>query len=461
MTMSHSRRQTWAIIGGGFLGMTIALRLARAGRAVTLYESAPQLGGLASAWNLGDVVWDRHYHVTLQSDSNLMGLLNELHLEDELEWTQTRTGFFVDGKLHSMSNVAEFLSFPPIGLIDKARLGATILHASRISDWRPLESISAIDWLTKWSGQRCVEKLWRPLLRAKLGDDYDKASAAFIWAIIARMYAARRTGMKTERFGYVSGGYARVLERFAEVLARAGVQVRTGVRISAVERDPHGGVSLEFSDGISTSFENAVVTLASPLAARLVRGLTEQESAAMSQVAYQGIVCASLLLRKPLAGYYVTNITDERVPFTAVIEMSALVDRRHFNGNALVYLPKYVSPEDPLFERSDDQLLEQSLRGLARMYPKFDPRDVLCFKVSRVRYVLPISTLHYSERLPPMRTSIPGLWTIGSAHIVNGTLNINETLGLAASATARLLREGSAAPAEASAAPEVPLAAVS
>jgi hypothetical protein len=60
-----------------------------------------------------------------------------------------------------------------------------------------------------------------------------------------------------------------------------------------------------------------------------------------------------------------------------------------------------------------------------------------------------------------MRTSIPGLWTVGSAHIVNGTLNINETLGLAASATARLLREGSAAPAEASAAPEVPLAAVS
>ena len=181
----------------------------------------------------------------------------------------------------------------------------------------------------------------------------------------------------------------------------------------------------------------------------------------MSQVAYQGIVCASLLMRKPLAGYYVTNITDERVPFTAVIEMSALVDRRHFNGNALVYLPKYVSPEDPLFERSDDQLLEQSLRGLTRMYPNFDPHDVLCFKVSRVRYVLPISTLHYSERLPPMQTSIPGLWTIGSAHIVNGTLNINETLGLAASATARLLREGSAAPAEASAAPEVPLAAVS
>jgi len=456
----HTQRQTWAIIGGGFLGMTLALRLARAGRAVTLFESAPALGGLAGAWQLGDVVWDRHYHVTLQSDRNLLALLGELGLESELEWTQTRTGFYVDGTLHSMSNIAEFLRFPPIGLVDKLRLGATILHASRVTDWKSLESISAIEWLTAWSGKRCVEKLWRPLLRAKLGDDYTKASAAFIWAIIARMYAARRTGMKTERFGYVSGGYARVLERFANVLADAGVGIRTGVRVQAVERGELGGVTVRFAQGVSTDFDNVVVTTASPLAAKLVAGLTAAESAAMSRVAYQGIVCASLLTRKPLAGFYVTNITDASVPFTAVIEMSALVDRRHFNGNALVYLPKYVAPDDPLFEVSDDLLLERYLAALGRMYPAFDPHDVLCFKVSRVRYVLPISTLRYSDHLPPMATSIPGLWTIGSAHIVNGTLNINETLGLAESATALLLRRGKA-PVQAGAPPEARLAQVS
>ena len=43
------------------------------------------------------------------------------------------------------------------------------------------------------------------------------------WATIARMYAARQSGLKREMFGYVRGGYARVLERFAEVLEAAGV----------------------------------------------------------------------------------------------------------------------------------------------------------------------------------------------------------------------------------------------
>ena len=51
-----------------------------------------------------------------------------------------------------------------------------------------------------------------------------------------------------------------------------------------------------------------------------------------------------------LSNYYVTNITDE-APFTGVIEMSALVDKKEFGRNALVYLPKYVAPDDELFDK--------------------------------------------------------------------------------------------------------------
>src|SRR6266568_1969680 len=91
---ANNQKQHWAILGGGFLGMTLALRLARQGKRVTLLEGAPYLGGLASAWKLGDVVWDRHYHVTLLSDSCLRALLRELGLESEMEWVQTQTGFY-------------------------------------------------------------------------------------------------------------------------------------------------------------------------------------------------------------------------------------------------------------------------------------------------------------------------------------------------------------------------------
>lgn len=442
-----SRSERWGIVGGGFLGMTLAHRLARGGKDVTLFEGASQLGGLASAWNLGDVLWDRHYHVTLLSDTHLRALLSELGLEQEMEWVETRTGFYTGGTLLSMSNTLEFLRFPRLGLVDKCRLGATILYASRLKGWKKLERIPVADWLRRWSGNNTWEKIWLPLLRAKLGENYTKASAAFIWAIIARMYAARRTGLKKEMFGYVPGGYARILERFAEILVREGVRIelRHAAKRVGVERE--GGLGVEFENGRRETFDQAVLTMAGPIAARACPGLSEDEKSRLMGIQYQGIICASLLLKRPLANFYVTNITDSWVPFTAVIEMSALVDRKHFGGNTLVYLPKYVVPDDPAFSLSDQEIEETFLKALERMYPHFQLRDLLCFRVSRVRYVLAIPTLNYSERLPPMHTSIPGLHIVNSAHIVNGTLNVNETIQLAEKAAARFLSlPGRAAP---------------
>src|SRR5215813_6334965 len=95
--------QRWAVVGGGVLGMMLAHRLSQQGHHVTLFEAAPQLGGLASAWELGGVTWDRHYHVILFSDSHLRSLLAELGLENKLVWQETRTGFYVEGRLYSMS----------------------------------------------------------------------------------------------------------------------------------------------------------------------------------------------------------------------------------------------------------------------------------------------------------------------------------------------------------------------
>jgi len=440
MNSPHVSPSHYAILGGGMLGMTLAHRLARAGQRVSLFESAPQLGGLASAWELNGITWDRHYHVTLLSDSHLRNLLVELDLDADMKWVETRTGFYMGGRLYSMSSSLEFLRFEPLSLIDKIRLGATIFHASRTTDWRSLEQVSVTDWLTRLSGRNVFEKMWRPLLRAKLGENYQQASAAFIWAIIARMYAARRSGLKKEMFGYLPGGYGRMLDCFASTLREEGVEIQTSRSARLIEPAADGRVNVDFGDNANESFDQVVMTVPSPVAAQICPALSIDEKAKLSAIHYQGIVCASVLLRKPLAGYYVTNLIDPWVPFTAVIEMSALVDRQQFDGNSLVYLPKYVDPADPLFEQSDAQIEQSFVSALQRMYPDLRDTDVLGFRVSRVRRVLPIPTLNYSQNLPPMTTSVPGVHIVNSTHIVNGTLNVNETVQLANNAAEMLLK---------------------
>ena len=137
-----------------------------------------------------------------------------------------------------------------------------------------------------------------------------------------------------------------------------------------------------------------------------------------------------MLLKKPLEGYYVTNITDV-VPFTAVIEMTTIVPPDELSGNHLVYLPKYVTQDDPIFQMSDEEVEESFLETFLKMYPKLDRSDISAFRISRVRNVMAIPTLNYSQGLPPMKTSISGVHVINSAHILKGNLNVNETIGLA------------------------------
>jgi protoporphyrinogen oxidase len=183
-------------------------------------------------------------------------------------------------------------------------------------------------------------------------------------------------------------------------------------------------------NGVGDTFDKVILTCPSNAAARIVTQLTTIEKQDLTNIQYQGIVCASVLMKCSLSNFYITNITDE-TPFTGIIEMSALVDKREFGRQALLYLPKYAAPNDEIFEKSDGEIQEIFLSGLERMFPRFSRKDVLAFKVSRVRQVFPLPVLNYSRDLPSMTTSVDGVFVVNSSHIVNGTLNVNETVQLA------------------------------
>ncbi len=274
------------------MGLKIARDLVARGQEVTLAEAAPEFGGLTSAWSLGDVVWDRFYHVTLLSDTKLRELLDEIGLEKEMQWIETKTGFYAGGELLSMSNTAEFLKFPPLNLLERLRLGGTIFYASKIKNWRRLEKLTVEKWLRRWSGDGAFEKVWLPLLKAKLGEAYKQTSAAFIWAHTARMYKARRSGAKKEMFGYVPGGYARILQRLVEVLAERGVRMLAGHPVRSIRQisGEVGQTALEvdFGDGRVETFDNVVTTIASPLIARSCDELSEQEKGKLEDIRYLG-----------------------------------------------------------------------------------------------------------------------------------------------------------------------------
>ncbi len=421
----------WGIVGGGIMGMTLAHRLAQQGHNVTLFEAAPELGGLVSSWKMNNVEWDKFYHVILLSDFRTRNILKEIGLENNIKWVETKTGFYINGRLYSMSDTIEFLKFPTLNFVDKFRLGLTIIVASKIKNWRRLEKIPVTNWLQKWSGKNTFNKIWLPLLRAKLGESYQKTSAVFIWATIQRMYGARRSGLKKEMFGFVDGGYKKVIKSFKEVLIKENVIIKNNFVATEVNTSPAGKPQIVFINKETEEFDEVIVTLPSAISAKICTELSTFEKKRLNDVEYLSVICVAVLLDKSISNFYVTNITDSWVPFTGVIEMTALVDKKYLDGNTLVYLPKYVVANDPLFNQSDDEIENYFKENLKKMYPNICDNNIKFIGVARAKHVITVAKLNYSDLLPDIKTSVSNLYIINTSHIKDGTLNVNETIRVA------------------------------
>ena len=406
------------------MGLTLAYRLSQQGYRVTVFERSQQLGGLTTHHDYKHFVWDRFYHVILPSDTHLIPLLQEIGLGDRLRWQQTRTGFYIDRQLHSISNTVEFLSFPVLNPIDKVRLAFTLLYASRVKNWRRLEKITVKTWLLRLSGRGTYEKLWKPLLLAKLGEQYHRVSAVFIWSYIKRLFSARDSSLKKEQLGYVAGGYKAVFDRLATLIGSMGGEIHTGATVKRIAPCPTGGLWLEQGQ-TKQQFDKVIFTGTASFLDRIADQELVHTTGSAEAVEYLGVICMALITRKPLVPYYVVNVADSQIPFTGIIGASNLIDLKETAGLHLTYLPKYVLSNDPLLQQSDSELRHLFLRGLRSMFPALDVEDVVAMHIHRATKVQPLQVLNYSRLVPQTVTLHNDFFVLNSSQFVNDTLNNN------------------------------------
>ncbi len=411
------------------MGMALAYRLTESGNTVDVFEREEQLGGLATHHDFGGFFWDRFYHVILPSDRCLIRFINDIGLGDELRWRQTRTGFYVDGRMHSISNSIEFLRFPLLSLIDKFRLALTMIYSSRIDNWQRLEKLPVDEWLRKVSGRRTYEKMWRPLLLAKLGDNYRRVSAVFIWSYIKRLFSARDSSASKEQLGHVTGGYKQVFEVLRQRIEDSAGSVQCGVSVESIRGGRDGGIDVRVAgeEGLR-HYDKVVCTSPVPVLRQLAdeRLLTVKEG--NGDVEYLGVVCVVLVTKKPVVPFYVVNIADDTIPFTGVIGMSSVVDPAFTDGRYLTYLPKYVISTDGWLKKSDEAIRGLFLDGLRRMLPDFDESVIERVVVNRAFRVQPLQVIDFSEIVPTVETRHSDFFALNTAQFLNATLNNNEVV---------------------------------
>ena len=424
------------------MGLATAYYLSKKGYQVTIFEKENEIGGLSRpAEIMPGIHWDRFYHVILTTDKELLEFIEDIGLSLDIQFRETKTGFYSGRELHSMSSTMEFLRFKPLSLFDKLRLGAGIFYASRISDWKRLEKLYVKTWLMRVFGRRNYEKMWEPLLRSKLGNASDQTSAAFIWATIKRYYGTRQTGSKKEMMGCVRGGYYSILKNIRKHLSDNGTQIVTGYNVKGLEPKKNGRLQILSGNGSSFEFDRVVATVPNPIVMQMLPNMSDELKSQLQAIQYLSVICVSLVLNRSLTPFYVTNLTDSDLPFTGLIEATNVIPGEVLDGKTLVYLPKYLPPGDPFYEKSDKEILKDFLKGLKSMFPDLTEEEIIAEAVYREPNVQPIQKIGYSENILPVKTPLKNFYMVNTTMILNSTLNNNEIVKLARKAADLVAQE--------------------
>lgn len=405
------------IIGGGIMGICIGYFLSRKGVEVEIFEASPILGGLAGPLKLEDgTSVDRFYHAILSSDSHLRKLCTELGIADQLRFHETRMGFFYKGRIYSMNNVIEFLRFPPLGWIDRFRLGLTVFAAQFIKDWHPLEGISVEKWLVGWGGRRTYENIWLPMLKAKFDGTFDNTPATYIWSRLVRMKSTRSGANQKEEAGHLIGGYITLIQALAKQIEANGGRIFQGKSISKITIEQNKAIGIVVGEE-NHSFDKIISTLQPSVFQNMIPEAGTEYRDFLNQTRYLGIICPLLVLDRPLTGFWTLNLTDDKLPFTGIIETTSYIDPQYVGGYHLVYLPKYITPESLFQKMTDEEIKQLWLEQLELMFPQFDRSWIRYFLVQRARYVEPLHSLNGTHLIPSIQTPIENLFLVSNAQI--------------------------------------------
>ena len=396
------------VLGGGALGLAAALRLAEAGRRVTLIEREPQLGGLAAGFSVGPNYLEKFYHHIFRTDTTIIAFIGELGLEARLLWGQPNTSTLSQGRIVSLGSIPDLLRLPLLPPAERFRflLGMAVLKA--IPDEKVFTGWTAARWMPRLMGRRVYDVMWEPVLRGKFGARADQIAMSWLWS---------RVHERSLRLGYLRGGFQLLYEAFGERIRSLGGTVLTGTSAARIVRRD-GSTEVHTDSGEVHVFDQLLATLPTRLFARLAPDLPTDFVERYPGPEHYGAHVLILGLDRPLVpGVYWLNINDRDMPFLALVEHTNFLPASDYGGLHLVYLGNYLPMDHPLFAQSDEQVLNSYLPAVRRVRGDLEPSWVQRHWVFRAPFAQPIVTTSYLDSLPPHRTPLPGVYLANMAHV--------------------------------------------
>ncbi len=264
------------IIGGGLAGLSAALHLSRAGRPITLYESAPVCGGRCRSYldqALGCRI-DNGNHLLLSGNHAAMAYLDQIGTRHTMAGPKTPVFPFMDLIRRDRWTVRPSAGRIPWWLLSaKRRVPGTkpsdYLALLKLGHARPTDTV-----VTAFPDGPLYRRLLEPLAVAALNTPTYKGSARLLGAIIDETLA--RGGAACIPLFPREGLSESFIDPAVQHLRQAGVDIRTGHRITGLTDDGTRIRALTGPDGtrLISATDQVIIATPAPVAATLLPGTT-------------------------------------------------------------------------------------------------------------------------------------------------------------------------------------------
>ena len=283
--MLIQRETSAVVVGGGIAGVSAALVLAERGVRVTLLEAAAQLGGRLGAWPRtlpdGTVQQVEHgFHGFFRQYYTWRSVLRRI--DPELGFLRPLPGYPVISRAWPAEDFASLPALPPVNLLallarspslrlrDLRRVdrvaAATLLEFDRTRTYAQLDGVTATELLDRLG----LPDRARAMLFEVFGHSFFNRESEFSAAELVMMFhfyfLANPEGLGLDVTADDHG--SSVWSPLGRLLARLGVDVRTGTAVDRLERTAAGWRTV--ASGESTVDAEHAVVAVDPAALRRI-----------------------------------------------------------------------------------------------------------------------------------------------------------------------------------------------
>ncbi|MBI2756025.1 MAG: NAD(P)/FAD-dependent oxidoreductase [Chloroflexi bacterium] len=421
-----------AVLGGGVLGLSAALRLAQAGQQVVVFEREPQLGGLAVGFKVGGSNLEKFYHHIFRTDRAMIRVIDEVGLSSRLIWGKPVTSMLWDDRIADLDGPLGFLKFPFLPLADRLRWIACLALLKLAPNEKPFVGQTALDWTRRMTGPNVQRVVWEPLLRGKFADRADQIVMTWLWS---------RFHERSLSLGYLRGGFQQLYEALGTHIARLGGRVHLSTTVTAIRPQADGSVLVESDRNGAERFDQVLVTLPTRLFGRVAPDVPPGFLERYPGPEHFGAHVVILGLDRKLTEHvYWLNVNQPGFPFLALVEHTNFLPPEDYGGLHLVYLGNYLPMDHPLFGRDDAEVVSEFGAAVQRINPAFDPSWIRQSWVFKAPFAQPIVTAGYLDTLPPHDTPLPNVYLANMAHVYPQDRGQNYSLLLGERMARHLLR---------------------